>query len=388
MARSIKGQMRYRRRRWLWNRYVQNPLINVPPSKIETSTHCFFLSSENQWLFCRRKISKPNPPNIETFWPSILLTIEQKIIFGLVLVGLKGYLPSIGEARSCKSGIDTRGGDWGVGWMIAHSIKRQMRESLVIIEPAPIHSMDGDQPLIPSSSQNAKILSSLLNSHLTWLASRLVSSPLQISCSPLLSQLSTSTNTNIMVLTNNNMVVLEVFKLTIMSWSDSAWNLCHIFPMFRKFISSQKLHPFWFPSKTLFLEPGFMTCLRNSRLTMIWSRAAAALRSHNWKPSLMDFQTRLASPGFWTALWCPSLYNIQCVCLKKGNISNQFTLASFLGEAFNISQTQLGFTNLQRGGSPAYQRVFHDNSSSLIQERELKSSGAQKLPSYYMTHRA
>ena len=76
---------------------------------------------------------------------TILLTIEQKIIFGLVLVGLKGYLPSIGEARSCKSGIDTRGGDWGVGWMIAHSIKRQMRESLVIIEPAPIHSMDGDQ---------------------------------------------------------------------------------------------------------------------------------------------------------------------------------------------------------------------------------------------------
>ena len=173
--------------------------------------------------------------------------------------------------------------------------------------------------VIPSSSQNAKILSSLLNSHLTWLASRLVSSSWQISCSPLLSQLSTSTNTNIMVLTNNNMVVLEVFKLTIMSWSDSAWNLCHIFPMFRKFISSQKLHPFWFPSKTLFLEPGFMACLRNSRLTMIWSRAAA-LRSHNWKPSLMDFQTRLASPGLWTALWCPSLYNIQCICLKKGNI--------------------------------------------------------------------
>ena len=75
---------------------------------------------------------------------------------------------------------------------------------------------------------------------------------------------------------------------------------------------------------------------------------------------------------------------------EKGNISNQLTLASFLGEdqALNISQTQLGFTNLQRGGSPAYQRVFHDNSSSLIQERELKSSGAQKLPSYYMTHRA
>ena len=46
---------------------------------------------------------------------TILLKIEQKIIFGLVLVGLKGYLPSIGEARSCKSGIDTRGGDWGVG---------------------------------------------------------------------------------------------------------------------------------------------------------------------------------------------------------------------------------------------------------------------------------
>ena len=34
-----------------------------------------------------------------------------------------------------------------------------MRESLVIIEPAPIHSMDGDQPLIPSSSQNAFIVS-------------------------------------------------------------------------------------------------------------------------------------------------------------------------------------------------------------------------------------
>ena len=230
----------------------------------------------------------------------------------------------------------------------------------------------------------------IVSLNLTWLASRLVSSPCwQISCSPLLSQLSTSPNTNIMVLTNNNMVVLEVFKLTIMSWSDSAWNLCHIFPMFRKFISSQNLHPFWFPSKILFLEPRFMACLRNSRLTMIWSRAAALhIRSHNWKPSLMDFQTCLASPGLWTALWCPSLYNIQCVCLKKWNISNQLTLARYLGEDQALSISQLVFTNLQRGASSAYQRVFHHNSSSLIQERELKSSGAQKLPSYYMTHRA
>ena len=69
--------------------------------------------------------------------------------------------------------------------MIAHSIKRQMRESLVIIEPAPIHSMDGDQRLIPSPSQNAKILSSLLNSHLVGvevgellLADQLLSPPL------------------------------------------------------------------------------------------------------------------------------------------------------------------------------------------------------------------
>ena len=114
-------------------------LINAdqrPPSKIETSTHCFFLSSENQWLFCRRKVSKPNPPILKHFDLQdlslrILLTIEQKIIFGLALVGLKGYLPSIGEARSCKSGIDTRGGDWGVGCGVNDSSLNQTTNARV-----------------------------------------------------------------------------------------------------------------------------------------------------------------------------------------------------------------------------------------------------------------
>ena len=146
------------------------------------------------------------------------------VIFGWVWYWL-GWVCPIGEPGSCKR-LNWHG---GVGRVSDGSLNQTTNARVVgDYRPAPPYTQWTviNARWYPLVSKLAKILFSRnFFSSLTCLASRVGSSPWQISSSPLLSQPSTSPITNATSVTNN-MVVFEVSMLAvaIMNWSDSSWN--------------------------------------------------------------------------------------------------------------------------------------------------------------------